>query len=78
MEEISKFIMVKGTDEITVEILKDGTIKTTTNKISAANHANAEGFLAQVYKLAGGLVQRMRKPGASVHHHHGDGHYHSH
>jgi len=35
-------------DTFTVEILPDGTVKTTTDPISAANHQSAEAFLACV------------------------------
>jgi hypothetical protein len=48
-------------DEITIEILPDGTIKTSTDKISMANHSNAEGFLREMARQAGGTVKRTAK-----------------
>ncbi len=34
-------------DKLTIEILEDGTIKTTSHEVSAANHDNAEQVLAR-------------------------------
>jgi hypothetical protein len=48
-------------DQMTIEILADGTIKTTTDKISAPNHASADAFLRDVATLAGGESTRTRK-----------------
>ena len=63
-------------DEIQIEVLEDGTIKSTTDPISGANHANAEQFLRQMATLAGGDTTRTRKAG---HTHHGaHSHDHSH
>jgi hypothetical protein len=62
-------------DDIEIEILEDGTIKSSTNPISGANHANAEQFLKQMATLAGGTTERKRK--GSGHHHHG-AHTHEH
>ena len=45
------------TDEIRVEILDDGRIKTTTPGISAANHRAADQFLELVNELMGGEVE---------------------
>lgn len=68
-------------DEIEVTILPDGRIKLTTSRFSPALHVNAEQFLANVVKLAGGAVDRKHKPGGSGHthghsHEHGHGHAH--
>src|SRR5450759_4262959 len=41
-------------DRFRIEILEDGTIKTTTDAVSAANHDNAEQFLRAMANLAGG------------------------
>ncbi len=41
-------------DRFTVEILEDGTIKTTTDAVSAANHDNAEQFLRAMRTLRAG------------------------
>jgi len=62
------------TDEIIFEILEDGTIKMSTNKISAANHLSAGQLLEQVQRLAGGPTTRESKRTGSLHthidHHH--------
>jgi hypothetical protein len=67
-------------DKLTITILEDGTIKTDSDGISAPNHSNAEGFLREVVRLAGGTVKRCLKVGASLaralHHHAQDGHTH--
>lgn len=60
-------------DDIQIEILEDGTIKSSTDPISGANHANAEQFLKLMGTLAGGETKRERKAG---HHHHGHTHTH--
>lgn len=48
-------------DKIIIEILDDGTIKTETDTVSMPNHANAEGFLKEMARLAGGIVKRVLK-----------------
>jgi hypothetical protein len=63
------------TDTMQIEILEDGTIKTTTDPISGANHANAEEFLRFMARMAGGETTRQRRTDA--HHHHGE-HEHAH
>ena len=67
-------------DKLTITILEDGTIKTDSDGISAPNHSNAESFLREVIRLAGGTVKRTLKLGASLahalHHHSQDGHTH--
>lgn len=69
-------------DIIEIEILPDGTIKTTTDAVSMPNHQNAEGFMRQLATFAGGLVTRTRRIGASLHAalhaHASDGHTHEH
>ena len=45
-------------DKLTLEILPDGTIKSTADGVSAANHDNAENFLRNIATLAGGKVSR--------------------
>ena len=57
-------------DEIKIEITSDGTIKTFTDKIGAANHTNAEGFLTEMARLSGGASSIKKK--------HSHGHTHSH
>ena len=56
-------------DELKFEILEDGTIRTTSDKISGANHATADAILSAVAKLAGGDVKIERR---------GTGHSHTH
>lgn len=48
-------------DQMNITILEDGTIKVETDKISGANHLNAESFLREMSKLAGGQVTTRRK-----------------
>jgi hypothetical protein len=45
-------------DTLIIEILEDGTIKTTSDTVSAANHESAEQFLRSVARLAGGETTR--------------------
>lgn len=65
-------------DQIYIEILADGTIKTTTEKIGAANHHNAESFFREMARLAGGPTVTQKNPKAHGHHHHHDHEHHSH
>lgn len=69
-------------DSLTIEILEDGTIKTTSNAVSAVNHENAEQFLKAMARLAGGETTREARKDvkhghvhlhvhAKQHHHHG-------
>jgi hypothetical protein len=49
-------------DQLKIEILEDGTIKTTSDEVSAANHETAEQFLRAMARLAGGeTVRESRK-----------------
>jgi hypothetical protein len=69
-------------DSLTLEILPDGTIKTTTDAVSAANHSTAEAFLRTVMQAAGGASTRTMRLSADLHaalHAHAhDGHTHNH
>jgi hypothetical protein len=67
-------------DTIKITVLEDGTIKTETDKVSMPNHANAEAFLRDIGRLAGGPVTRKAKHGfvLSHTHTHQDGHAHNH
>jgi hypothetical protein len=71
-------------DQMQVEILADGTLKVTTDKISMANHLNAEKFLRFADELMGGTVKITKRVGMSVglhnalHDHAADGHVHTH
>ena len=69
-------------DEIKIDILPDGTIKIETDKVSGPNHTNAEGFIREIFRLAGGRGKRTLKTNASLRgallaHTH-DGHTHGH
>ena len=72
-----------GNDTLTIEILEDGTIKTTTDAVSGANHSNAEEFLRFVARECGGESTRTRRSDAHAHTHshthtHADGTTHTH
>lgn len=66
-------------DKMEITILKDGTIKTVTDGVSAANHDNAEQFLENMAKLAGGTTSRVEREDVNhgLAHHHGE-HTHTH
>lgn len=70
------FQLEKGKDVIEVTILDDGTIKTSSNKVSMPNHANADQFLRDIARLAGGEVTRQKKSGTKGHVHAGVYHEH--
>lgn len=65
-------------DNIDIQILEDGTIKTSTDKVSAPNHSNAEAFLSQMAKLAGGKTERRRRTAGEHTHTHTTGETHAH
>lgn len=66
-------------DALSIEILEDGTIKTTTDAVSGANHANAEQFLKYIATLTGGETTRTKRGDVHGHHHHTHGeHDHDH
>jgi len=73
-----------GEDTLHIEVLEDGTIKTTSDSISAANHSNAEEFLRFVARMAGGETTRTKRTDLkhslkdALHQHAEDGHTHSH
>ena len=48
-------------DEMRIEILPDGTIRTETNPISPINHQSAEDFMKQIATLTGGPMVRARR-----------------
>ena len=56
-------------DLLKITILEDGTIKTETDAVSMPNHANAEAFLREVSRIAGGDVERKAKHGHAQHSH---------
>lgn len=63
-------------DTMLIEIMPDGTIKTTTDPISGANHANAAQFLREMARLAGGETVTAKRH--DPRHHHGHTHDHVH
>ncbi len=68
-------------DVITIEILEDGTIKTSTDAISMPNHSNAERLMIDLARSTDGQVNRVSKHshrhGKQKHHRHA-GHDHRH
>ena len=57
-------------DKLTIEILEDGTIKTTSHEVSAANHANAEQVLARDGQAGSGETRREARKDLKRHQHH--------
>jgi len=62
-------------DTIKIAILDDGTIKVDTDRVSMPNHTNADGFVRDIGRMAGGKVERKHKHG---HHEHSHEHTHEH
>lgn len=57
-------------DEITIEVLEDGTLRITTDKIGDVNHINAESLLKFIKSAMGGDVDvKVRKDIKHVHQH---------
>jgi hypothetical protein len=71
-------------DNMEIEILEDGTIKTTTDAISGPNHSNASEFLNFISRMAGGEETRTKRLDVkrslheALHEHAKDGHVHEH
>jgi hypothetical protein len=68
-------------DTLRITILRDGTIKTVSDEVSADNHDAAESFLLGVATLAGGETTREQRADKPVHEHthvHADGSRHTH
>jgi hypothetical protein len=63
-------------DKMTVTILKDGTVKISTDEISLPNHGNAEMLLGDIAARMGGEVDRVEK--GNLVHTHENGMTHSH
>lgn len=61
--------MAFNLDTMTIEILEDGTIKTSTDAVSQANHSNAEEFLRFVARMTAGESSRTRRADAHQHSH---------
>jgi len=65
-------------DTMSIEVLADGTISVSTDKISGQNHVSADEFLAEVSKLAGGERVTTKKKNRFAHaHSHSHGVVHS-
>ena len=60
-------------DSLDITILEDGTVKIETDRVSNANHINAEAFLKYLSELTGGKTTRTRRG-----HSHSHTHDHSH
>ena len=56
-------------DKIEIEILADGTLKMTTDKISAPNHGNFEALIREIVAMAGGEYTSKQKHGTVGHTH---------
>ena len=65
-------------DDISFEILADGTIKIETSKISGANHVGAEALVREIGRLAGGTTTRARRNAHKHQHNHTHEHEHEH
>ncbi len=65
-------------DTLKVTILPDGTLQIVTDRISPANHANAEQALAVIAKLAGGSTTREHRKDKAGHYHTHTHHEHEH
>jgi hypothetical protein len=69
-------------DILHIEVLADGTLKITTDGVSAANHMNAEAFISHANKLMGGTSTRTKRLDVhhsltnALHEHAKDGHTH--
>jgi hypothetical protein len=66
-------------DTIKIAILKDGSIRVSTDEVSAPNHGNAEQLLELIAKKAGGPTKIEQKGGHAHSHNHlheGDHHHH--
>lgn len=53
-------------DNISIEILKDGSLKITTDKISGPNHVRAESLIRELIELSGGKADKKHRHGFSL------------
>jgi hypothetical protein len=60
-------------DTLTIKILDDGTIMTSSDAVSAANHESAEQFLRAMARLAGGETTREARKDVKHGHSHAHG-----
>jgi len=68
-------------DEVRIQILKDGTVKMETDGVSAANHSSAEQFIRETNRQLGGKSTRKARKGHShsgLGHHSHEGEHHEH
>lgn len=56
-------------DKFNIEILPDGSMKITTDKVSDANHVQAENLIKEMFRLAGGEVEIKHRHGKQQHVH---------
>ena len=56
-------------DTMDLEILEDGTVSITTDKISDANHAKADELLKELEEMLGGAKTTKKNPKAKRHSH---------
>jgi len=63
-------------DQFDVEILADGTVKSSSGPVSPANHQSAEAFLRSVADKLGGSTERRRRGDAPEVHVHAAGEAH--
>jgi hypothetical protein len=63
-------------DEIRIKVLKDGSVRISTDTVSDANHGNAEALLSDIMTRMGGDVDKVEKGTHSHMHEHGINHTH--
>lgn len=63
-------------DRMVFKILEDGTIRTTVDGISGANHASADSFVRGVDSLLAGKLHIERRGDISHNHAHAHEHHH--
>jgi hypothetical protein len=68
-----------GDDVIEVEFLSGGVVKVSTDPISGANHASADGLIDAIQRAAGGEATYEQKHSELHHqqHQHDEGHQHN-
>lgn len=50
-------------DTMNIEVLEDGSLKITTDRVSPVNHMTAEAFLRNIAQACGGQQERRHKHG---------------
>ena len=56
-------------DVLNIEVLPNGDLKVTTDKISAANHKSADEFIAFLARECGGAVDKQKNRHGHTHSH---------